>query len=83
MFVCGARFALQAANSAHGASHDLVLEAAETAHLRETLRIATTDDSAKYTWQHKPTAHVRAIYTPEGFLEEGEAATSSLPVVSD
>lgn len=71
----------QLANSAHGASRDLVLEAAQTAHLGETLSIATTDDSAKYTWHHKPTARVQAIYTPEGFLKEGEAATSSLPVV--
>ena len=59
----------------------MVLEAAQTSHLSETLHIATTDDSAKYTWFKNPVARVQAIYTPAGFLKEGETATPEHDVV--
>jgi hypothetical protein len=71
----------QKARSSHAAGRDLVLEAAQTSYLSETLKVAATDDSAKYTWFKNPVAKVQAIYTPAGFLKDGEAATPDMEVV--
>jgi hypothetical protein len=72
---------VQDARGSKTVGRDLVLEAAETSHLADVLHVATTDDSSKYTWHHKPQATVQAIFTPAGFLKEGEVATPETDVV--
>jgi alanyl-tRNA synthetase len=69
------------ARAAHAVGRNLVLEAAQTAHLAETLKVAPTVDAGKYVWFQKPVATVKAIYTPAGFLSEGQAATPDNEVV--
>ena len=42
--------------------------------------IAVTDDSAKYLWDEGLESSVKAIFTSEGFLKEGDAAESGKTV---
>jgi alanyl-tRNA synthetase len=44
----------------------------ETAHLQRS-GVATTDDSAKYTWDHTPSGKVLAVFTYDGFVDEVKA----------
>jgi len=69
------------ARVAQSAGRELVLEAAQTSYLAEALGVAPTDDSGKYVWHQKPTATVKAIYTPTGFLAPGVPATPELEVI--
>jgi alanyl-tRNA synthetase len=70
------------ARTAHAVGRNLVLEAAQTSHLAETLKVAPTVDAGKYVWFQKPVATVKAIYTPAGFLTADQVATPETEVVS-
>eukprot|EP00584_Thalassiosira_punctigera_P009395 CAMPEP_0172543494 /NCGR_PEP_ID=MMETSP1067-20121228/13874_1 /TAXON_ID=265564 ORGANISM="Thalassiosira punctigera, Strain Tpunct2005C2" /NCGR_SAMPLE_ID=MMETSP1067 /ASSEMBLY_ACC=CAM_ASM_000444 /LENGTH=979 /DNA_ID=CAMNT_0013329921 /DNA_START=178 /DNA_END=3113 /DNA_ORIENTATION=- len=55
------------------AGERLVLIAEQTAWLADG-GVEVTDDSAKYLWDEVVEAGVKAIFTSDGFLEEGDAA---------
>lgn len=94
----GYHAALEAARAVSRANHaarraiggdgaSLVLEAEQTSTLAGR-GVVPTDDSAKFEIDSQPTAHVRAIYTPNGFVEElsspaGEAEATAAGVVLD
>ncbi|KAL9187171.1 hypothetical protein ACHAXT_010891 [Thalassiosira profunda] len=57
----------------------LELIAEQTAWLADE-GIEVTDDSAKYVWDEALEANVKAIFTSEGFLKKGDAATEGSTV---
>ncbi len=46
-----------------------------TTNTKQNQKIAPTDDNQKYTWDVTPQANVRAIFTHNGLLKEGETST--------
>jgi alanyl-tRNA synthetase len=54
----------------------LTLGAEQTAYLARDAKVAPTDDSSKYTWDHSVSTTVKAIFTEAGFVQSaGQEAT--------